>query len=168
VGVGGKKFSKVRTINQIIDHWIRLEHYTKEEYSFLAEGTKNPHARIVFTRLACAGECHANILKHVKNILAKEGENFQPVKAFHLTDIPTPGKKQGYPTEVEETYHAIKGHVKLEQEMERGYTRIRPKIRSRKAKTLFQVLAEEEKQHHQQLLALIQVFEKIYKSLLKK
>jgi len=157
----------VEAFGQKIDRWIKIELYTKEEYGILAQRTTNPQAKVVFSELSAAGDRHARILGRIKELLISEGEDSLLIDTPTYTLIPKPGERRGYATEIEEIYHAMQDHIALEDEMRHAYVKMRDKTRNEEAISLFWGLGEDEKQHHQQLLALIQAFEETYGELLK-
>ena len=162
-----KEISTSDTISHFIKHWIEIERYTKKRYAFLADHTDNAQAKALFNQLSLAGDKHANILQRISKILMETGEMDKEVTLPVSLRIPEERASRKGETDVEATYHAMKDHLELEAGLEEAYEEISKKITNQEAQRLFHIMAMDEKNHHEMLLATIKVFEKIFKDTLR-
>jgi len=153
-------------ISRFIERWFEIENYTKEKYAFLADRTDNAQAKALFNQLSSSGDRHAKILQSIREMLVETGEIDKEV-TLHIR-VRTPGDKpQRWGTPIEETYHAMKDHLELEAGLKEAYEEISDMIENQEARRLFRMMAMDEKKHHEMLLAMMRVFERIFKDTLR-
>jgi len=162
-----KKTSTSGAISRFIDLWFEIEAYTKKKYALLAKHTDNVQAKALFDQLSSAGDRHAKNLQRIKEILTESGEIDKEVTLNISLRVPEESEPQKWETDVEETYHAMKSHLELEAGLEEAYEEISKKIANQEARRKFHMMALDEKRHHEMLLAMIKVFEQIFKDTLK-
>lgn len=158
---------KYEKISHILEYWTKIEGYTIERYGLLANQTSNRHAKVMFERLSSAGERHTKILGITKEILTETGEIDQSVHISSHVIIPENTKPRIYLTDVEETYHAMKSHLELEQGLKETYEEMAGQIKDPRAIALLRALVGDEKSHHRELLEIIEMFEKTFKDKLR-
>lgn len=167
----GSTASRVRKhekISQILKKCIKIELYTVEKYRLLASQTINPYAKVLFERLSSEGKNHAKILGIIKETLTETGKIDKSVVISSLVVVPKDTKLSRYGTDVEGAYHAMKSHLDLERGVGETYTELAERLENPTATSLFRGLAEDEKTHHEELLLMINTFEKMYSNILKK
>jgi len=62
----------------------------------------------------------------------------------------------------------VKSHLELEAGIKEAYEEISKKIANQEAQKLFHMMAMDEKKHHEMLIAMIKIFERIFKDALIK
>jgi rubrerythrin len=168
LGSATDQVRKYEKISLILKKCIRIETYTIEKYKLLANQTTNPHAKVLFERLSSEGKNHAKVLEIIRGILTETGKIDKSVAISSHVAVPKDTKLPRYATDVEAAYHAMKSHLELERGAEEIYAELAEKFENPIVTSLFRGLAEDEKTHHEELLLMIETFEKMYSNLLKK
>lgn len=144
--------------------YYSVELYSEREYNKFAEKTDNVYAKSLYVKLAGDERRHQGILM---DIAAMHHPDWKDILADVKPSTPILPEKAEAATEVQEAYHAMKFHLKLEAHAITEYTKMAQESSDPKIKELWSNLVSDEERHHSEIGSLMKVFEKTYGGILK-
>jgi|Deesub1362B_J571_1020462.scaffolds.fasta_scaffold00017_152 rubrerythrin len=144
--------------------YYSVELYSEIEYKRFADKTDNVYAKSLYTKLAEDERRHQGILK---DIAAFYHPDWRDILVEVKPSTPIQPEKLTITSEVQEAYHAMKFHLKLEFLAVTEYRKTAQETREPKLRDLWLNLASDEERHHREINSLLQAFEKAYKEIIK-